>query len=276
MTPRQTGLADRRGCPLAYAVEGDGPPVLMVHGTGLHGEGWRPQIDGLRSSYRCATLDNRGIGGSLPQGDAPITVAEMALDALAVLDALGWDRAHLVGHSLGGCVAAELAIRAPERVASLALMCTAARGRDLVGLDLAMLWTGVRCEIGTLRSRRRAFLELLLTPAAHRATDLDALAAELEPLFGQDLARRPPIAMAQLGAMRGWDGVAGLRAMSPVPSLVVGAAFDRIARPATIRALIDALPGCRPVLLADAAHGAPITHAAVVNAALEEHLAGAS
>ena len=149
------------GCALSYEVRGAGEAVLFLQGVGVHGDGWRPQVDEFRARRRCITVDNRGIGRSVPAG-GPVTVERMALDALAVLDAESIDVAHVVGHSLGGLVALQLALTARNRVASLALLCTFADGRAAAPPTPRMIWLGARSRIGTRSARRRAFLGLVL------------------------------------------------------------------------------------------------------------------
>jgi pimeloyl-ACP methyl ester carboxylesterase len=274
VTPGAAAVA-HKGCALAYCVEGAGPAVLLIQGVGVHGEGWRPQIDGLASRYCCLAFDNRGMGRSQPLGGVRISVEQMVEDALVLMDAQGWTSAHVIGHSLGGVVAQHLALVARDRVRSLSLLCTVARGRDATRLSWAMLWTGLRTRCGTRRQRRRAFLELVLPPAAIATSDLDAMAARLESLFGHDLADSPSIAMRQLGALRAYDATPRLAELAGVPTLVVSAVHDRIAPPEAGRRLAAAIPGARYEAFADAAHGLPIHCAERVNAVLLEHLARA-
>jgi pimeloyl-ACP methyl ester carboxylesterase len=259
------------GCDLSYTVRGEGPAVLFIQGVGVHASGWSPQIEALGSQYRCAAFDNRGLGRSQPRGRA-ISVEQMAADAGAIMDALDWPSAHVVGHSLGGLVALHLALTARRRVRSLALLCTFARGRDGTPLT-SVLWTGLRTKIGTRRQRRHAFLELVMPRAVLQTADRDALAEELAPIFGHDLGVEPPATMAQLSAMRAYDARPRLGELAALPTLVVSAAHDRIAAPAAGRAMAAAIPGARYVELPDAAHGATIHCATTINALLLEHLA---
>jgi pimeloyl-ACP methyl ester carboxylesterase len=189
-----------------------------------------------------------------------------------VLDALGLESAHVVGHSLGGVIAQELALSIPDRVRSLTLMCTAARGPELVKMSASMLWRGIRMELGSLRSRRNAFLEIVIAPEALARADKDALARDLEPIFGHDLAVRPPVTMKQVAAMRRWDVSSRLAELASIPTLVLGAAHDLIARPELVRALANGIPGAGLVEIDDAAHGVTVTHAARINALLREHI----
>jgi pimeloyl-ACP methyl ester carboxylesterase len=265
--------ASHLGCELAYWTRGDGPPVFFIQGTGLHGNGWLPQIESLSADHCCVWFDNRGMGLSHPPGSVAITVEQMASDALAVLDAARLQHVHVVGHSLGGCIAIELALSKPERVRSLALLCTSADGPGLVRLDGEALWRGLRMQIGTLSSRRRAFLELVLTQSEQRTGDSDRIARELEPIFGHDLALTPPIVMKQVQAMRRWNALGRVGALQGIPTLVVGAAQDRIARPALVRETAAAIPGAKLVELPDAAHGVTVRAPRVINDLLREHIA---
>lgn len=258
------------GCRFHYDLVGVGPPIVFIQGTGVHGAGWAPQTTVLQSEFACLSFDHRGMGASQPTG-ARVTIAQLAQDTLALMDAQGWASAHVVGHSLGGLVALEVALAARPRVRSLALLCTFARGRDATRLTPAMLWTGLRTRIGTRAQRRRAFLELVLPASARDADGLAAIAHELAPLFGHDLADQPPIVMTQLRAMTAYDATPRLAALEGIPTLVVSAAQDRIAPPALGRALASGLPGATYHELAGAAHGMPIQHAADVNAMLRTH-----
>lgn len=260
------------GCRISYEVCGAGPKVLFIQGVGVHGGGWRPQTEGLSARYSCLTFDNRGMGLSQPVG-AAVTVEQMAEDALAVLDAEGWEAAHVVGHSLGGLVALQLALSERGRVRSLSLLCTFASGRAAAPLTPRMLWLGLRSRVGTRRMRRRGFLQLVLPPGA--GVDYETLAEEMAGLFGHDLADQPPVVGAQLRAMRAADASPRLSELTGVPTLVVSAAHDPIAPPSAGRALAAAVPGARYVEASDASHGLPITHAGWVNRLLDEHLSAA-
>ncbi|MBY0490146.1 MAG: alpha/beta hydrolase [Gemmatimonadaceae bacterium] len=260
-----------RGCPLHYVVRGDTHTntVLLLQCVGAQGEAWRPQAEFLAQTYRTITVDNRGMAQSVP-ASAPITVAQMAEDARVILDAEGITRAHVVGHSLGGPVAMQLALDAPDRVASLALLCTFANGRAAAPLTWRMLSLGARTRIGSRASRRRAFLGLIAPPG--RIDEFAARADRLAELFGHDLADQPAIANAQLAAMRACDLTVRLRELSGRPVLVASAAWDPIAPPALGRALAAAIPGATYREVVDASHGWPLTHVDEVNALLSAHV----
>jgi pimeloyl-ACP methyl ester carboxylesterase len=261
---------DVLGCRFHYDVSGVGPPVVFIQGTGVHGAGWSPQISALQTEFACLSFDHRGMGASQPAG-APVTIAQLAQDTLALMDEQQWPSAHVVGHSLGGLVALEVALAARARVRSLSLLCTFARGRDATRLTPAMLWTGLRTRIGTRPARRRAFLELVLPSSTRDEANAADAAAELAPIFGHDLAEQPPIVMKQLRAMTAYDATPRLSQLAGVPTLVVSAEEDRIAPPALGRALAAGIGGATYHELAGAAHGMPIQRAAEVNALLRSH-----
>jgi aminoacrylate hydrolase len=263
------------GARIAYERIGQGPAVLLIQGVGVAGSGWRPQVSGLSNHYTLITFDNRGIGQSTG-GSAPFTIATLAADALAILDAEHIAHAHLVGHSMGGVIAQALALAAPERVDSLTFMCTFARGAQATALTPALLWLGMRTRIGTAEMRRQAFLELVLPVAALAGRDRPTLAAELAELFGHDLAYTPPIVMKQLRATRQFDQLARLSTLSSVPTLVIAASEDRIARLPFGRMLAAAIPGAQLVEVANAGHGLPIQRAREVNEMLVAHWARAA
>jgi 3-oxoadipate enol-lactonase len=112
---------------IAYEVRGAPftrrPWLVLIQGLGFDRSGWDPVVRGLRRRFRLLLIDNRGSGRSAaPTGS--FTVADMADDVVAVLDAAGIRTAHVAGASLGGMVAQEVPVRRPDRVDRLMLACT--------------------------------------------------------------------------------------------------------------------------------------------------------
>lgn len=108
---------------IAYDEQGAGDPLLLIMGFATEAKWWAFQVPAFAAGFRVITFDNRGIGASVGPMDS-ISLEDMACDALAVLDATGVDRAHVVGISMGGAIAQHLALQAPERVRSLTLAST--------------------------------------------------------------------------------------------------------------------------------------------------------
>jgi pimeloyl-ACP methyl ester carboxylesterase len=265
-------ILDRPGARIHYSTAGTGPAVLLVQGVGVIGQGWRPQVSALQRSFMTISIDNRGIGHSTVDGGA-ISIEQMADDVLAVADAEGVDRFHLVGHSMGGIIAQHVALAARPRVVSLSLLCTFHKGSQGAAMSAGLLWTAIRSRIGTRRMRRHAFVEMVMPPQYLSTVDRDALCEELAVLFGRDLAQQPAILMKQLRAMARFDASASLATLSGVPTLVLSAEHDRIARPEYGRALAGAIPGAQYIEYKNAGHAVTIQCADAVNEILLAHLA---
>jgi 3-oxoadipate enol-lactonase len=108
---------------LAYEIDGTGEPLLLLMGLGGDRQGWDLVRPDLSRRHRLVLLDNRDAGES-DEARGPYGLADMAGDALGLMDHLGIERFHLAGASMGGAIAQHLALQAPARVASLVLACT--------------------------------------------------------------------------------------------------------------------------------------------------------
>ena len=259
---------------IRYWTAGEsGPPVLLVMGLGMRGDMWRPQIELLRETHRVAWFDHRGVGDS-ERGDAWLfRTADMADDALRVMDALGWGTAHVVGVSMGGMVAQEVALRAPQRTLSLALLATLGGGSLL---DKMPTRDGLQSFLRANTSRGEARIEAaqrLLYPASFLAeVDRDALRARTE---AQLLRPVPPATLVgQLHAVLRHEARARLSATS-VPTLIVKPELDALVRPSHSDELRSRVAHARSVVLPDAGHGLVFQSAREVAEALRAHVADA-
>ena len=116
-------LAKLGGINISYKMEGQGEPLIMIMGFTASRGGWVSQVPYFRKFYRVTTFDNRGIGKSdKPPG--PYSTKMMAEDTIKLMDYLGIEKAHIMGASMGGMIAQELAINYPQRVMKLVLACT--------------------------------------------------------------------------------------------------------------------------------------------------------
>ena len=172
-----------------YELKGSGLPVLFIQGVGTTGSAWNPQSDALSKDFHCLQFDNRGIGQSTDRG-GQLSVEKMAEDTRDLLDAVGWHSAHVVGNSMGGIIAQQLALAAPERVRSLSLLCTFSKGSEGASPTPWAIWMALRTRLGPRAWRRRAFLEMLFPTDYLAQCDKDALAAEIAP-HSRTRPRRP-------------------------------------------------------------------------------------
>ena len=256
---------NRNDTVLWYERRGEaGPPVVLIHGVGIARGAWRPQVEELSQRFQTLTFDNRGLGQSVPC-TGPITIESMADDARALMDEAGWDSAHIVGHSMDGIIAQQLALDHPRRVRSLSLLCTFARGKDAARLTPWVLWMFLRTRIGSRPMRRRAFVEMLWPPSTLAAGNRDAIASQLAPLLGRDLADQPAVVMKQVQALARHDASARLSALGDIPTWVLSAEHDPIAKASYGRQIADAIPGARFGEFANASHAVPLQYPQEIN-----------
>jgi 3-oxoadipate enol-lactonase len=229
--------ASANGVELNYELAGDGPRLLLVGGTGQDLRNLRDGFDppGLADFTRLR-YDQRGLGQS-SKPDVPYTMADYADDAAGLLDALGWDRAHVLGISFGGMVAQHVAIRHPGRVERLVLACTSSGGRGgssypLHELDLATAG-GQAAVLGLLDSRPEQ--------AAVIAREITALAAAAPPVTDPETVMG---ARRQLEARAGHDAYEQLGRIH-CPTLVAAGRYDALAPLANSEALAARIPGAR-------------------------------
>jgi pimeloyl-ACP methyl ester carboxylesterase len=123
------------GLDMYYEEAGSGDPLILHYGTGGDHGAWEPQVEGLSGAFRVITPDPRGTGQT-PGAASDWSMALLAADLVAFMDALGIERAHIGGMSMGSAVCQEVAIRYPERVSSLVLSNTWGR----TDARLRMLW----------------------------------------------------------------------------------------------------------------------------------------
>ena len=254
-----------------YELKGSGPPILFIQGIGTTGSAWNPQTDALCQRFHCLQFDNRGIGQSTDRSKE-LSIEQMAEDTRHLLDAVGWSSAHIVGHSMGGIIAQQLALDAPERVRSLSLLCTFSKGSEGASPTPWAIWMGLRTRVGPRTWRRRAFLEMLFLANYLATCAADALAAELAPIVGRDLADQPPVLMRQVRALGAHNASARLGELSSIPTLVLSAERDPIAKPEFGQRLHQAIGRSRYVEITDAAHGVTIQKAAEINDLIERHI----
>jgi 3-oxoadipate enol-lactonase len=155
------------GFSIAYDVYGkrDGEPLLLIQGLGADSRGWALQRMALGRRFRCYAVDNRGVGGSAG-APHPLSLEQMADDAVGVLDAEGVDRAHVMGASMGGAIAQIVGVRHHDRVRSLVLACTACRNHEW-RRELLAEWADA-VERGGMGALSGEGLRWLVGPRLHR------------------------------------------------------------------------------------------------------------
>jgi aminoacrylate hydrolase len=223
-------------CQLFYERHGAGFPVVLVSGLSGFGAFWRDQIPVFAKRYEVITHDHRGIGQS-DHCRMSYTVDRMAADVIELMDALGIERAHVVGHSTGGAIAQTLAIEHPRRLASVVVAASWTKSdayfRRLFGLRkeiLERLGPAAYVQSGTL----------FLYPSWWIAEHNEALRQfEAQSLAG---CSAPEIIASRIDAILAFDRTAELHRIR-TPTLIVGCEDDLMTPPYFSEALARLIPG---------------------------------
>jgi len=247
---------------LACSASGCGSPVLLIHGLGSSQRDWEAQIPDFAPRHRVVTFDQRGHGKSAPVS-MPYTMRDLASDAAAVIRAHGAAPCHVVGLSLGGMVAFQLALDEPGLVRSLVIVNSgpevvpravkehvAVLLRRVLSRLLPMRW------LGALLSRR-------LFPHEHH----EAQRAEFVARFAEN---HKPSYFRAVSAILGWSVADRLEALAQ-PALVVSGDRD-YTPPARKRQYVERLPRATMEIVRDSGHATPVDQPAEFNRIVLEFL----
>jgi pimeloyl-ACP methyl ester carboxylesterase len=232
------------------------PLVCLQHFTGTL-DNWDPAVtDPVADKREVILFDNAGVGRST--GEVPRTVAGMATHALAFIDGLGLDSIDVLGFSLGGMVAQQIALERPSIVRRMILVGTAPRGGDdIMHLEKPALANALRDP--SLRGYavlQRLFFAPTASSQAAGAAFIARLAQRREDL---DTPSGPAVAAAQLAAFREWEQFTGerfadLQSISQ-PALVVNGIHDEMIPVANSYRLVENLPNAMLLTYPDSGHG---------------------
>jgi len=241
-------IVKANGVDLWVEQDGEGDDVLFISGLADEGACWVDQVAGLRDRYRLTTFDNRGVGRSAtPEG--PFQIADFAADTAALMEAFGLERAHIVGSSMGGAIAQELALARPDLVRSLVLNGTWCRGdRFLHEVFRNWIWSAQKAD--GIRDFLVAVNLWCFAPriwndgtmdgwldeaeASAHAQSVDAFTRSAEALIRHDSADR-------IGAIS-------------APTLVTVGELDLCLPERYSRAIVERVPGARLVVFREAGH----------------------
>jgi 3-oxoadipate enol-lactonase len=229
---------------IAWEERGDGAPLLLIQGLGYGRWSWDPVVPALAQRYRVLWFDNRGIGDSdKPEG--PYTARLMAADALQVLDEAGVERAHVLGASLGGMIAQEVAAGSPERVDKLVLCCTTPGGAATVPMPDVSVQLFAEAPTLAPEVALRRFVVNALGPAPP-----DEL---VEELYRRRLANPPDPDGWQAQAAAGLT-FEGVERAIVAPTLVLTGTDDNVVDPHNADVVASRIPGARVERFPGAGH----------------------
>lgn len=257
-------IARVHGLDLAYEERGTGDPVVLIPPTGADRTAYVAQAGALEERYRCVLLDNRDSGRSAYVDD-PYTPRDLAADAAGVMDHLGIELAHVVGYSLGGAAAMELAIARPDLVRSLVLVSTWPASDPLFVATMRN-WQAIRRAAGNDQDAFYRALSPWLFSAATFALPgyVDGFVAISSTL---ENAQRPDGFLRQCEADVAHDA-AGRLGRVRAPAIVLVGDQDVTTPPRFARALCDLIPESELATIPETGHAALWERPDVVNDAI--------
>lgn len=244
----QAGTAEVNGVSVPYEIEGEGPPLVLIHGWAVHRGFWDDDVKRLARRHLVIRYDRRGFGDA---GGKPDLTADPA-DLKALLDRLGVTRAHIMGHSQGTTVALSFALRYPEMVDALVLFGpNVVAGQDLPPSDdlpAIAAWVALGNAHG-VDSLRAAIGQWAM---GHFGGSMEGIAAKAQPLMaaysGADLLDpAPPSDLVQLA------GVSDLAAVK-APTLVIHGDQEMAFIRAAADVLAAGIPGAKRVIIPGGGH----------------------
>jgi pimeloyl-ACP methyl ester carboxylesterase len=235
------------GIRLHYDLAGTGDPVLLIAGLSMPGAMWAPQVKALAPHFRVVTFDNRGVGETDLPPEPVYTMAQLADDAAALLRELKVNRAHVVGVSMGGTIAQELALRHPQLVRSLVLVSAWARA-DARFVQVIESWTSLASRVPIEERYRHVFFPWVFSPAFFDKKD------NVEAAFRGAMAyphqTKAEAIERQARGIVAWNGtrIPRLGAIK-APTLVVAGKDDILTPPDFARALAKLIRRARFMLM---------------------------
>jgi pimeloyl-ACP methyl ester carboxylesterase len=266
---------------LFYEEYGQGEPLLLIMGLAADSTAWMFQVPEFSRHYRTIVFDNRGVGrSSKPRG--AYTIAQMADDAAGLLETLGIARAHVVGVSMGGMIAQELALNHAKRVRSLVLACTfpepdaeAERQRQFSLTQFGgTVKAGGEMQIDVSALDPLAFFQHLL-PRVFNQSYIDNELPKLMQVFSGALQYGFDMEaiLGQVAAVMGHRTTDRLHQIA-TPTLVLTGDADLLVSPANSDLLARHIPGARLVKLAGGSHGFNFETPELFNHTVLDFLAG--
>jgi len=261
-----------------YDRSGEGDPVLLVMGLGTPRIGWFHQFQFLSQRYDVTAFDNRGVGET--SATEPWTMQDMAADAIALADAMGYERFHLAGISMGGMISQEIALDHPDRIRSLTLISTSPGGPEAEAMTpefaaalaipdpVERMRKTMELTFGAkFRRENPAMLELIMNALSSGDAGVTMIGDESNAGF-----------MGQVMAVIGWMSTGGASARLKditTPTLVMHGGDDLLLPIKNGEILARDIPGARARFWPDAGHALNAEYPDEVNAELVAHFESA-
>ena len=235
---------------LHYHEEGQGTPILFLSGVGARLDTWNSTLPLRRNNFHCIALDNRGVGRS-DKPTMPYSIKDMASDAVAVLKHLNITSAHIVGQSMGGLIAQEMAHSFPDACKSITLCSTVA----FVDGRTTIEWSSMPILSRKLNVKEFLYVFAPWTYGRKALADTEWLQQTINQGAQSDLITPPHTYDIQVAAMVAFDSRSWLSSID-TPTLVVVGDDDIGTPPYQAQILATGIPNAKYVCYKDAGHRA--------------------
>ncbi len=258
-----------RGVRLYYETHGTGFPLVLLRGLGSNADHWYSQLPAFSSRFSVVIFDNRGTGRS-QRPDGPYTIPMMAEDTAGLMDAIDVSKAHILGLSMGGMIAQELALRYPERVQDLVLACTHCGGDHAVSASEEVLrifadfvFTGT--PEAAQKAQRCLFAEKTIKDAPEIVRRYEEVSLRFPPAT-DTLIRQ----LQAVQAHDAWERLPLIKA----PTLVLTGGEDILIPPENSRVLAERIPHARLQVIEGGGHQFLVEQAEAFNRSVLDFLDG--
>ncbi|MGD0079038.1 MAG: alpha/beta hydrolase [Methanoregula sp.] len=238
---------------LAFRDLGTGFPLILLNGFASTMDMWNPPLlSALSDLFRVIIFDHRGTGYS-SSSDMPFSLPLFAEDAAALLGSLGISRAHVLGHSMGACMALELALARPELVEKLVLVSGNCGGKEAIPMQPGV-WATLSDKSGSATDVADRMFSVLFTPEWLATHDPWQYCPEVYETTGEDVAAR------QAAAFSSWAGCYDRLPVIHAPTLLLTGTDDVIIPAENSFTLGRRIPGAKVVPVCGAGHGLMYQH----------------
>jgi len=249
---------------LHYRLEGEGPPLLLIHGLGSDMRGWEFQEKELSKHFQLILVDQRGHGHSSGPGMNFVTASVFAQDMAALLDHLGISKTHVAGQSMGGLIAQQFALDFPEKVERLILISTGPKITE-ESIDEVYGWREAQVEGGDV-----AYFEAA-TKSCYPAEFIENNQELMDYLMRRENLLNPQGVMATGLGLATFDATAQLQRIAS-PTLIVHGEEDRVFDVSLAKSTDRLIPNSKLVIFPGCGHSTPIQMKDALNSKMIEFL----
>jgi pimeloyl-ACP methyl ester carboxylesterase len=246
----ESGFVETNGQKLYYEIHGHGYPLLLIQGLSGDADGWTgTQVPAFQEHFKTIVFDNRDVSRS-SYAESQYTIADMADDTAGLMEALGIEKAHVLGASMGGMIAQELALRYPEKVDKLLLSCTTSQMARYV-VSFADPWEWIVHHDPNGEMLPKYIISMVMTPAFQQ--NAEAVEGMIQLMLSNPNPQKPEGFSRQAKALVTFDAedrVGRIKA----PTLVMVGDQDFLYPPVVAKALAEAIPGAKLQIVGGGGH----------------------